>query len=117
MLLSAWRLVLWPAYRREVVAVLSEVVVTCHVRGNSLEGYTKRSGRNRGRSPRYIDEVQLSGRQYLVITMIIIKASCDYDDDYQGTVLQTVSPCHITPGQCPGLRSLRLVQPSRLTDA
>ena len=52
MLLSAGRLVLWPIYRREVVAVLSEVVVTCHVRGNSLEGYTKRSGRNRGRSPR-----------------------------------------------------------------
>ena len=80
------------------MAVLSEVVVTCHVRGNSLEGYTKRSVRNRGRSPRYIDEEQLPGRQYLVITMIIIKASCDYDDDYQGTVFQTVIPVVHNPG-------------------
>ena len=47
-------------------------------------------------------------RQYLVITIIIIKASCDYDDDYQGTVLQTVSPCHITPGLRPGVLRLRV---------
>ena len=31
-----------------------------------MEGYTKRSGRNRGRSPRYINAEQLPGRQYLV---------------------------------------------------
>ena len=31
--------------------ILSEAVVNCHVRGNSLEGYTKRSGRNPGHSP------------------------------------------------------------------
>ena len=52
--------------QREVKAVQSEAVVTSDVRGNSLEGYTKRSGRNRGRSPRYVDAEQLPGRQYLV---------------------------------------------------
>ena len=48
------------------MAILSEAVVNCHVTGDSLEGYTKRSGRNRGRSPRYIEAEQLPGRQYLV---------------------------------------------------
>ena len=48
------------------MAILSEAVVNCHVTGDSLEGYTKRSGRNRGRSPRYYCAEQLPGRQYLV---------------------------------------------------
>ena len=30
--------------------------------------------------------------------MIILKASCDYDDDYQGTVFQTVIPVVHNPG-------------------
>ena len=33
----------------------------------SLEGCTKRSGRNRGRSPRNVDAKRLPGRQYLAI--------------------------------------------------
>ena len=35
----------------------------------------------------------------------------------QGTVLQTVLPIRLTPGLCPGLRTLRLVQPYRLVTA
>ena len=35
----------------------------------------------------------------------------------QGTVLQTVLPIRLTPGLCPGLRTLRLVQPYRLVIA
>ena len=42
--------------------------------------------------------LQLAGSQYLVITMIILKASCDYDDYFQGTVLQTVIPVAYNPG-------------------
>ena len=38
--------------------------------------------------------------------MIILKASCNYDDDFQGTVLQTVIPVVYNPGTV-----------SRVTDA
>ena len=38
------------------------------VRGNSLQGYTKRSGRSPGHSPGFQLAGQLSVRQYLVLT-------------------------------------------------
>ena len=44
--------------------------------------------------------LQLAGSQYLVITMIILKASCDYDDYFQGAVLQTVIPVVYNPEGC-----------------
>ena len=47
-----------------VVVIVVSVVVNRE--GDSLEGYTKRSGRNRGRSPRYYCAEQLPVRQYLV---------------------------------------------------
>ena len=48
----------------DIVVIVVFVVVKRE--GDSLEGYTKRSGRNRGRSPRYIEAEQLPVRQYLV---------------------------------------------------
>ena len=98
MLLSAGRLVLWPIYRREVVAVLSEVVVTCHVRGNSLEGYTKRSGRNRGRSPRVVVRIQLPERQYLVTSPLMARY-CLTDSCHCVYNPGTVSRCSSPSGQ------------------
>ena len=79
------------------------------MRGDSLEGYTKRSGRNRGRSPRVVVRIQLPGRQYLVTLLHL--------SWWRGTVLQTVATVFIPPGLRPGLRTLRLVQPYRLVEA
>ena len=45
--------------------VVSDVVEKEHIT-ISLEGSTKRSGLNRGRSPRYVGVQRLPGRQYLV---------------------------------------------------
>ena len=50
-------------HNQTVVPVVSVVVKR---EGDSLKGYTKRSGRNRGRSPRIVVRIQLPGRQYLV---------------------------------------------------
>ena len=49
-----------------VVSVVFVVSVVVKREGDSLEGYTKRSGRNRGRSPRLVVRIRLPVRQYLV---------------------------------------------------
>ena len=43
------------------------------MRGNSLQGYTKRSGRSPGHSPGFQLAGQLSVRQYLVITNMMAR--------------------------------------------
>ena len=43
------------------------------MRGNSLQGYTKRSGRSPGHSPGFLLAGQLSVRQYLVITNMMAR--------------------------------------------
>ena len=52
--------------RPPVVSVVSVDVVDKEHITISLEGCTKRSGLNRGRSPRYVGVQRLPGRQYLV---------------------------------------------------
>ena len=47
--------------------VVSVVVEKEHIT-ISLEGSTKRSGLNRGRSPRYVGVQRLPGRQYLALS-------------------------------------------------
>ena len=53
-------------HRVQNQTVVPVVCVVVKREGGSLEGYTKRSGRNRGRSPRVVVRIQLPGRQYLV---------------------------------------------------
>ena len=43
------------------------------MRGNSLQGYTKRCGRSPGHSPGFQLAGQLSVRQYLVITNMMVR--------------------------------------------
>ena len=57
----------------------------------SLEGCTKRSGRNRGRSPRHVDAKRLPGRQYLVL-----------GTDTARYCLPDSCPVPCNPGLCPG---------------
>ena len=78
-------------------------IFLCGLVGKSLEGCTKRSGRNRGQSPRNVDAKQLPGRQYLVLNK--------HTERY---CLPDSRPVIFDPGLRPGLRPLRLVQPSRL---
>ena len=68
--------------------------------GDSLEGYTKRSGRNRGRSPRYYCAEQLPVRQYLVSENA---SGCAYSKVLS---YRQFSPMYLTPGTL-----------SRVTDA
>ena len=75
------------------------------MRGDSLEGYTKRSGRNRGRSPRVVVRIQLPVMAvpcYLVTSQLMAR--------YCLTDSATV---FIPPGLRPGLR----LQPYRLVEA
>ena len=69
----------------------------------SLEGYTERSDRNRGRSPRYVGARWLPERQYLALS-----------EDTTRYCLTDSCPAIFNPGLCPGLRPLRFVQPYRL---
>ena len=54
--------------RPPVVSVVSVDVVEKEHITISLEGCTKRSGRNRGRSPRYVGVQRLPERQYLALS-------------------------------------------------
>ena len=54
--------------RPPVVPVVSVDVVDKEHITISLEGCTKRSGLNRGRSPRYVGVQRLPGRQYLALS-------------------------------------------------
>ena len=99
------------------IVVTVDIVVFYNVRGIAWKAILSeavgfacdltRRRRTRGRSPRYINAEQLPGRQYLVSDYTYSKVLS----------YRQFSPIRLTPGLCPGLRTLRLVQPYRLTDA
>ena len=71
--LQAGRLLSTGWSRRGRLIRASGCMLEVGVRGNSLQGYTKRSGRSPGHSPGFQLAGQLSVRQYLVITNMMAR--------------------------------------------